>query len=686
MLITLRIEWKMKNKFFIITVIILGILLIGNLYFIIGEEYIPDTGQSTASSTSGTSVTTAGIPTVSSKVPEALNEKVETEQDISEKLGLNKDKEAKGKDIMLTRKAGEEKTRIEFEESGGLTLNGNAVTNVKGIESGKKAYVVVDKNGEVVEAEFETTAEGDYIFGNEKWHLPKGTKVSFKDGKCNAVFPKGVEIKAPQTMKDGENGKSLFYFRYEDNSAIPLSNGAYKFYGTLIYKNKNIYFDDGARLEFSTGTGTEIITLNNREKVLTRIGFDGEYLDPSNWDGAYFSINKNKKTLIVGQNGKGTSPSVRLQSNSIFIPDMEGESDFVEFLAYSSDGKLSFIHATGRSEQLRSGRFGTLNGFALNWDGGSTFFNDVKNELLISQTPIISGEVSKGYVPLRIDSYKYDQNNQIVCAMVRCDIVVQGNDGRIGAGPDAIWVPVKGEPYKGYTGFYHGASELLSYYEGLSENTFERFTGINLIDQSGLIAQNPQELKVLMDVIGSVPRENLINLDEIYLKSRAMYSGMATTSGSVYLNVGRYDNEIPIRTAFHELGHMRDFYVAYGSGRTDFSRVWRALGGYDGPQKYWYGYHGGESTSTFREGFISDKWHDENSGRYFGSWNVALSEEYSYYKQIRGRVAAFYKYGFVTQDETQRVFDIYNTAHPDRPKLQTDTSSIEKYIQEGMNG
>jgi len=62
----------------------------------------------------------------------------------------------------------------------------------------------------------------------------------------------------------------------------------------------------------------------------------------------------------------------------------------------------------------------------------------------------------------------------------------------------------------------------------------------------------------------------------------------------------------------------------------------------------------------------------------FQSWEAALSPSYTYHKQIRGRVAVFVKYGFMTEAEGRRIFSLANLAF--------DRSMIDYYIQQGRTG
>jgi len=603
--------------------------------------------------------------------------------DISDKLGL-KAGTATGNKIKLVRNDGTKGlTKITFLDGGIVKIGDNVYSRLLGVKKGDEnlePQIYVDENGLVKEAYFTMGDSGNVSLGNENIKLPKGAKVIYENGEVFITYPAGVEVSKPTRLDKDVAGISKFYFTNENGE--PWILGDYKFRGTLGVKDGKWFFDNHGKIEVNG----EVIEIINPEKVFTYLDFEGK--TNIGYDEAYLSLNKGKKSVAFGINKKGETPTFKFQSDSMFAPDVNAEGDFFVAKSYSSGkAKPSFVFMENRQSQNKVTRIATLEGFVFNEDGGSLYYKPEAEEIFWSKKLMIEGvEASSNFVPFKLEAYKVtDGNIERIYTDVDGDAhtVVMGNDGLVGIGPDAGWVAVKLNPYGGkYPGFYKGASEWLSYYAPPTERSFERFTGVNLVDLSGKVVSNPSELRKVMDILGSTPRESLHSLKKLTLSPNLVYgfwfigipvAGLASP-GHVRLDVGRNGIVSP-GVARHEIGHIRDFVVG-GSGSKAFEAEWKQIKGSSSPHTYKYGYTGAEDTSTFVEMIYRDSWDNKNYKGTFGSWNQGLSSTYSGHKTVRAKAALFVKYGFMTKDEGARIFGLAG--------LPSDEGSLTKYIQEGQ--
>ncbi|MBD3252112.1 hypothetical protein GF386_00080 [Candidatus Pacearchaeota archaeon] len=573
-----------------------------------------------------------------------------------------------GKDVKI------EGRKVTVEEGGFIKIKHDDGTRTYD-DFQEESIFIFNEKGEITEAHFKSGDSRNYQLGNVEFYVPRNSDVDFKDGRALIKIPKNSDIKNPKVIdQESSNDRIITY-------QIPVGE-------TRNFKSS----DTGTSYAVSTGNNNEGLRLNfdsygtyfdNQQIVINKVAVRNlnnakVYIDfrgtPNGmYRGAYVSLNREQGRIVLGSNMPGNDVSMMFFDGNSYGVYIEQNDHFVVKAIGSQQGSYVSIH-----NRLNKGKvpyMQTFNHFAINQDQKSSFFH--QGNLHITKSGTVVGDFGSGgtgLCPVEIDSYR-TAPDVITPVLKGGDVFVIGNDGGMGWGPDPRYV--FGNSYGGkYPGLYHGVSNLVEYNAAPSHETLKRlFPHLTLNDRAG-VTNNPKEMKKLIDILMSTPKETTDSLNRLTLLNSAGYAGMASP-GHVRLNCGR--GGISPGVARHEFGHIRDFVVGWNRN-SEFNRDWYSVGGNRGPHTRNYGYSGAEDTSTFVEMVYRDSWHGGRGAgsRTFRSWEEALSSGYSYHKQIRGRVAVFVKYGFMTEAEGKRIFGLAG--------LPFDRSMINKYIQEGKVG
>ncbi|MBT4165491.1 hypothetical protein HOE04_00445 [archaeon] len=612
---------------------------------------------------------------------EAFEEDINEEQSITEKLNLQGENKATATNIKIQRDSTTnnlnkitftgEGNSITLETKGKDNTYKHTYSNLKPVGD-KPPELYIDENGKIQEASFTLSEKQTIVLGNEILKdLPKGTQVEYKDGIATITYPKNSEINLPKETIDKEPGESTFYFQYKDSNEFTLPNGDKIYTTQLGSKNRKLFFDS---TEARIGDDIEI---KNPNKVKTYLDFEGKpNLDLPE---AYISINRKEKAMTVGMNTKGEGPSFLIKSESDFAPDLNGEKDHLAIQPYNQEGEKSYLYIKNRQTSNKITRAVSLNGIRLNTNGVSPYFDVEKGKFLVNlKGNLVEGfQGSEGYIPLQLESYKSKDNdyNNLVKVLKNDNLMIVDNNGRVGFGPDPDFISVKAATYSkkyGEKGLYKGVSQWLSYNAPPTIETFERFTGIDINDRVGI---PPERIRMLMDVFASVPRGALKSVKTLNIANH--WAGWAGLARPTEVNLHWSNGGVDPGTAIHEIAHVHDMRVGWDWGRSRFERQWNSVGGSNGPHTYDYGYTSREDTSTFAQMIYKDYW-SSGSDRYtFGSWKQGLSQDYAYHKKIRAKLAVFYWNGFITKDQTKRVFN--------QAGLESDDDSLLRYYNEARN-
>ena len=640
----------MKKLFFllIITLLLISSLIIAETDYVSTED--PEIGE---------------YPSPESQpIIQSIDKEITTEQSIDKELGLT-NKDSKGKNIHIFRK-GNTSTQITFNQGGEVVLNQQTYSDLKPLND-KSPQIYVNSKGEIDKAFFTTSKKMTIILGNEILKdLPAGTKVSYENGEATIVQPKGTNIQPPKETIDNEIGKSFFYYEFEGGDSFILPNGDI-FQGKQIgHKNNKLFFDC---TEAKIGKDIQI---KNPNKVKTYLDFDGKI--NTDYPGAYISLDRTKGSAAFGMNKiQGNSPAYLINADSDFAKDLQGESDNLVLQTYSTKGESSFVYLKDRSSAKKTARIVTLNGFKLNTDGKSPYFNVEKQKLLVKVKGNLISEFqgSSSYLPFQLESYKSVNNDysNLVNVFQEKNVMVIGDDGRMAVGSDPGYIPVKSDSYSAEfnePGLYKGVSHWLAYNEPPTARNFKRFTGVTLNDYVGA---PPERIKMLMDVFGNAPRRMIKSAKILNIVERGGFwpfewAGLAEGGGEMSLSWG--GGGLDPGTAIHELTHLHDFEVGYSGGTSNFDKQWNSIGGSEGPHTYDYGYTQGEDTSTFAQYMYYPE----------SYWKGVLSEDYEYHDKFRGRIAVFVWNNFMTREQADRILSSVG--------MRADDATLEKIFKDAQ--
>ncbi|MFA5259101.1 MAG: serine protease [Candidatus Pacearchaeota archaeon] len=103
----------------------------------------------------------------------------------------------------------------------------------------------VNKDGKLVEALFEVSADTEINLRGYKYKLIKDSKVSLKDNQIEISLPDGTKVEAPEKTSDAEEGV-VFSFKTLSGKALILPSGDLFESGSkvLYFDNDGFYFSD----------------------------------------------------------------------------------------------------------------------------------------------------------------------------------------------------------------------------------------------------------------------------------------------------------------------------------------------------------------------------------------------------------------------------------------------------------
>ncbi len=150
----------------------------------------------------------------------------------NQEIGDLVDKSAKPEEIVVSDvEFMKDKTGSTFtynKVGGSCEIYGEVYENIKSQkEAGHPSFVKLDKDGEVINADFTTNKDGVYVFEGTEINVTNGSRITYSKEKGVVIHPpEGSEIKEFPKMKEGYKGK------------IP----------DVTFKGKNILFPEGNKL------------------------------------------------------------------------------------------------------------------------------------------------------------------------------------------------------------------------------------------------------------------------------------------------------------------------------------------------------------------------------------------------------------------------------------------------------
>lgn len=542
----------------------------------------------------------------------------------------------------------------------------------EGFNYNEDTKFVFDSKGNLVGAKFtKDGSDGRFVFENSEFLVPKNSEVVYKDGRVDIKPPENFQMELIKTESGEERTLTVVYELPPEVIKIfkSRSNGdAYKFKSS---KGLKIGFDEQGYFFENEDIEIDGLILKNPEKLKVYFDFNGE--DNEDYRGVYISMNKGDGKFVTGTNIDKSGPVVVFNKDNeyrfpIDADDNDNTPDDFSIRADPSDYG-SYVAIRGKYKHITP--LTSIFGAATTNAGGISPFVDSKSgKVLIDIKKNRLGgydNSGRGYIPMEYRITKVS-NGVITNAFKGGNVMVIGNDGRVGVGPNPSFIKVKSAPYEYYPGLYHGVSNRLLYNGPIDERDFELLTGITVQDYIGT---SSKRFRTLLDVVlnsDPVARESF---NYLRLTNRGGYSGLAES----WYNGGRRITLVGsagVLTLDHEIGHTAEWEAG---GK--FERWWDATGGYSGPLTYWYGYRGwgAEKVSTFREKIHDTWWGNRNDGTYFGSWESGLGDRYSYSPQIRARVALMERFGLINMDEAKWVFG--------QAGLDYNSNLAKTYIERG---
>ena len=542
----------------------------------------------------------------------------------------------------------------EFSELSKVDFTENGVNTVREPE------IIFDNNGKIKEAYFTTGKDGEYILGNEILSLKKGTKVIFKDGTALIQVP--GEVFQPPRTADNKLGEASFTFYSEGDRGVRLGEHLIK--GGLGYEQGNYFIQKQDKLEL-----TDII-ISNPNHVKTYIDFEGKVNFA--YKGSYISMDRNNGNLVVGSNVGNPSPAIMVKKENAYGLKFDSDNDH---FAFQSSGSVD-----GSYFKIKRGKSGIvsemehLNGFVMNENDISFFYNSEKEKLYsYTKGKLIKdfGEAGNSMVAASLTGSFKTKNNRIEKSID--SVLGISNFNEYAFGKDKRFIRLK--HYNKNPGFYTGISDLESYNYELTEQGFERITGIQLIadDDSGRsYLNNPNNIKYLYDLLFSIPIEQTKMVNRMHFASslwgaygRAKLDGRTT---SVHFTVGGgatgSGNRLSADTWRHEMGHV----VTFRGGRNGrFDRMWYDSG-IDGiAVTSGYSKNRGERISEFLGNFA---YHNQDD--YGRSINHLLNSHSNKDWWRAAFAVAWYNYGF-TYERTGEIFS--------QAGLPYDVNSLYGYMR-----
>ena len=255
----------------------------------------------------------------------------------------------KAEDVLANKAQVEGDNRIRV-DGGSISYNHDGkFREYKNLKEGAK-FTFKDKK--LAQAEFETTADSIYSFGNHNVKVPKGSKVTFKDNKVTVEVLKDSLIEKPERISGSkENDVKVDYKFLESSDTIKIKDGK-EYTLTKSGSGVSISYDGKVDAFLAEGeyslNGLKIgeFDKDNRKNYLF---FDGAKHDLK--EGSYISI----WDKIVISAAKGfESPSVQfLKGNGIldikekdFIV-MQSNGGTITVEGRNSEGKIPRITSQG---------------------------------------------------------------------------------------------------------------------------------------------------------------------------------------------------------------------------------------------------------------------------------------------------------------------------------------------------
>lgn len=556
-------------------------------------------------------------------------------------------------------------TRITFKDKGFIRIRYSkddvvTYTDLKKININGKdedPQLVFNEKATIVGAQFTAGKEGDYYFKNEKIHLPEGARFYLKDGKAEVVLPANTKIESfKSSLVDLKKEGIDFSLRFLDNSPIVFSSGD-KFTGELRYKNSMFYFNKDAKINE--------LTIKNTKSVDTYLDFTGKPLDVN---GAYISINKAEKTIVIGTNTKDNGPGVMFGKDNpygLLIQD----TDHFAVQAIGSN-KKSYIMITDKDRGSKGliPKAELVGHVAISQDNKAvgTYLQDDRFYVRINGKFIEGFDGGATTVPIEISAFKWNEKNE----KVSIDIdkpgwgIVVSNNLELGYGPEAGYI--RGSAYsKDYPLMTRAVSNRVVYnYVEYSKKGFEDYTKLLgtpiplTLDSYAASKMTPDKYRMLIDIVTSLTPTSRKWLQEDGIRIQATASGALAWGWPGGLKI-RMDALDP-GTLRHEMGHA----ASLGRGGSFYSE-WASVGG-------------GSVAFTSNYGSSNE---DEDVAEFCGEFlykntqqTLTSSRNAKYY---RGKMAVLAKYEIISKEEFY--------THFSRAGLLNSGESVDQAIQRFIN-
>ena len=441
----------------------------------------------------------------------------------------------------------------------------SAYLNLKSSFSGTPT-LIFDKTGKLIEADFKTGQEGNYVLGNEQVFLPAEAEVHFKEKKVQIkLSSEKINLAKLPLSIDKNPGESVFEF-LSLNKKFDFGNGN-------IFQGTSIKFEKG-NLFFDFKGNAKLNSLNIINEGRTYIDFKGEI--NKNYDSSYISIDDKKGVFVTGSNINERGPKISFTNNNPYGLKISEKDHFAVWSLGNSKG--SYVRIVNRNNEGRVPLMETLNQFAINFDEKSTHYSYNQEKLFFSPKIILTGfQTGKTTSPIEIHNFRGSFDNFQP---------ISNSDGKpniLGITPEASWAyGINPEfiktnvPYEKYSSLKTGFSNSWLYYNIKSAADLQRLTGVRINDRTGLL-NNAGYRKMFADIMLGLPAPVLKDLREldsgISIIGHAWYAGL---SGDDFINIksSYFDPE----TIRHEISHQRHFALDSG-----FDRLWSSVsskGGY----------------------------------------------------------------------------------------------------------
>ncbi|MFA5856216.1 MAG: hypothetical protein WC867_02590 [Candidatus Pacearchaeota archaeon] len=605
------------------------------------------------------------IPTKTQKLDQTIQE----ETSIGESIGLTSDKNdnIKVKNVKITRGESDTNTKITSLPGSSIKIKGDDgvereyslekldIKSSSGQTSTKDGEIVLDKNGNIVEAIFTVGKTGKFKFGDDdEIELPKGTGVIFKNGVVQIALPAdNSKVPTPTKITGKGEQKITFEFSSRDPNGLVLENKE-RFQGILKYSDSKFYFDKDVNL------GSLLI--KNQNNVKTYLDFKGEV--STSYDSAYISMNREAGKIVIGQNGGIEGPSVMFNPDPTNPYGVWVENDDHFAVKALGEPKSSYLAISKRDSTGLVPRGEMVGGVAINEDNAGIYTKD-NGVYLKNNGRVITGLVNDGKglttIPIELAMYNY-VDGKLVPISKEGNIAVISNRVEIGYGPNPDNI-MGSAYYKDYPVITRKVSNRINYnYVEFSEKGFENYARIPLtMDSYSRGKMTPDKFRMLIDIVDSATPNTMKNLKsegiDVVRAVRGSAMGVIAWGGPGGIQI-QYRNLDP-GTIRHEMVHA----ATLGKG----SRFWNE----------WESVGGGSIARTSSYGRTNEM---EDAAEYGGEF-IYKSPDYTktllngkYGKYYRAKLAVLAKHDVISMND-------YNL-HMSYAGLETGPESINKYIGE----